>query len=285
MATSDLLNEQTALIEESNSILKMLADRTGQYVWKKHEYEKKNVSLKFTYASSTTIKVTSSDVDLTAVDASFFVGFSGTWYNGGSSFSIQEGNIFNYGTGTFTYTYDPTTQIIALSGVLSSSSFSYSVNKTEKEILSFLTFVTADDENSYPNGGLYTDGYYYIKFDPITLIAENIKEGVDIWGVIGTMSEGVKGVAYGEITLSSNSNTITAQHNLGVKPTIYGAQIKTLVSTGTVFIDREYVFRRRSGNMEVVGAYSPTLSANSMTIGGGNAFPAGSTVVWYAIAI
>ncbi len=35
MATSDLLNEQTALIEESNSLLKMLADRTGQYVWKK----------------------------------------------------------------------------------------------------------------------------------------------------------------------------------------------------------------------------------------------------------
>lgn len=49
------------------------------------------------------------------------------------------------------------------------------------------------------------------------LIPENIREGVDIWGVIGTMSEGVSGIDIGEITLTANG-AVTINHNLKKTP-------------------------------------------------------------------
>lgn len=60
------------------------------------------------------------------------------------------------------------------------------------------------------------------------LIPENIREGIDILGVIGTMSEGVSGIDWGTASVSYGSNTsqIPVYHNLGVTPS-YVALIPT----------------------------------------------------------
>lgn len=83
----------------------------------------------------------------------------------------------------------------------------------------FIDFVVSDSESAYPDGAIHTDGYWYEKFDSSVLIPENIREGIDIWGVVGTLVEGVAGIDFGEVTISSNSVTsITVAHNLGVVP-------------------------------------------------------------------
>lgn len=66
-----------------------------------------------------------------------------------------------------------------------------------------LGYVVADDENSYPNGG-ELDGYYYeLLSNPVDLakeldlIPQNIREGVNIFDVIGAMKAGTEyGVFY-----------------------------------------------------------------------------------------
>ena len=97
----------------------------------------------------------------------------------------------------------------------------------------FVAFVTADDEGSYPNKGTQ-DGFYYVKFDPLTAIAENIREGVDIWGVIGAMSAGVSGIDYGTVTLTEYTNDITIEHSLGTTPSWVGITRTSLPSFGMV---------------------------------------------------
>lgn len=49
--------------------------------------------------------------------------------------------------------------------------------------------------------------------------AENIKNGVEIWGVTGTMPEGVTGISYGQFTVT-NQSSVTVNHGLGVKPKV-----------------------------------------------------------------
>lgn len=49
--------------------------------------------------------------------------------------------------------------------------------------------------------------------------AENIKNGVEIWGITGTMPEGVTGISYGQFTVS-NKQQVTVNHGLGVKPKV-----------------------------------------------------------------
>lgn len=50
------------------------------------------------------------------------------------------------------------------------------------------------------------------------LIPENIAEGVSIFGVLGTHIGGVTGIDFGEVTISSEQETVTINHNLGVIP-------------------------------------------------------------------
>lgn len=57
--------------------------------------------------------------------------------------------------------------------------------------------------------------------DPLSdtdLIPENIREGVDVWGVVGTMVEGKAGIDFGEVTLASAATSVTVSHNLDVVP-------------------------------------------------------------------
>ena len=50
------------------------------------------------------------------------------------------------------------------------------------------------------------------------LVANNIRSGVDIFGVIGTMPEGVTGIDYGTVVPAYAESTITVNHSLGKTP-------------------------------------------------------------------
>lgn len=130
----------------------------------------------------------------------------------------------------------------------------------------FVAFVTADDEGSYPNKGTQ-DGYYYVKFDPLTAIAENIREGVSIFDIIGTMSEGVSGIDFGEVTPSSATQSLTINHSLSAVPkfaVITSSNILNLVSG----LKTNRVAHLSSDNVElrVSGANSSISTSSSLEV-------------------
>ena len=47
---------------------------------------------------------------------------------------------------------------------------------------------------------------------------ENIAEGVNIFGILGTLAKGVSGIDYGKVTLTGAPTSVTVDHNLGVIP-------------------------------------------------------------------
>ena len=59
----------------------------------------------------------------------------------------------------------------------------------------FIDFVVSDSETAYPDGAVHTDGYWYER-----------------------VVEGVAGIDFGEVTLSSSSDIVTFEHSLGVIP-------------------------------------------------------------------
>lgn len=66
------------------------------------------------------------------------------------------------------------------------------------------------------------------------LIPENIAEGVNIFGVLGTHVGGVTGIDFGEVTLSAETYEVTVNHNLGVIPNFVALIPKELaLSSGT----------------------------------------------------
>lgn len=58
------------------------------------------------------------------------------------------------------------------------------------------------------------------------LKASNIKKGIDIFGVIGTMEQGKVGIDFGTVVPTSDTTSITVKHNLGKIP-------RKIVITGT----------------------------------------------------
>lgn len=63
------------------------------------------------------------------------------------------------------------------------------------------------------------------------LKASNIKKGIDIFGVIGTMEQGKVGIDFGTVTPSSDEYSITVKHTLGKVPSkivIAGMTTKSL---------------------------------------------------------
>lgn len=68
------------------------------------------------------------------------------------------------------------------------------------------------------NASKYTTGDVTVKGDP-DLIPENIKKGVDIFGVVGAAEEGVT-IEKGSFIPTENSREVTIQHGLGVEPAV-----------------------------------------------------------------
>lgn len=95
--------------------------------------------------------------------------------------------------------------IFGVYGTFDNSNGTYVWKKLTAQGGDFLDFVVSDQSAAYPDGGTQ-DGYWYEK-----------------------VVEGVSGIDYGFITLSSNQSSITVDHNLGVVPTH-----TAIFATGTI---------------------------------------------------
>lgn len=132
----------------------------------------------------------------------------------------------------------------------------------------FADFVVSDSEIAYPDGAVHTDGYWYEKFDNSTLIPGNIREGIDIWGVVGTLVEGVTGIDFGEATLASASETVTVNHALGVAPSFVALIPKILESASSAtLINVNGGTIRKSSSSWYVTAVTNTLTDTSIVFG------------------
>lgn len=110
--------------------------------------------------------------------------------------------------------------IAALPNLADAQQGAYVWKKLTAEGGDFVDFVVNDTETAYPDSGIQ-DGDWYEKFNPVTLIANNIRKDVDIWGIVGTLVEGKAGIDFGTVTLSSSQSRVTVTHNLGKKPSFF----------------------------------------------------------------
>ena len=188
MAIKELLEQNTDVVELATSLLAELNDREGQYVWKKYEYY--GFTAEVTSYNPCIMVIHSECGDLSKVDESFFVDWTFV-RSSGAKIILHEGGqgetvTTTGGTGdAFTWSYDPSTQTITTTKTYTSDG-----EMTVIPTSAPFDYVVADSKDTYPNIGVQ-DGCWYELFDPTTLIAENIREGVDIWGVIGAVTEGI----------------------------------------------------------------------------------------------
>lgn len=138
----------------------------GGYVWKKYPIIE---IVQSTTGKNVQFSIDSNSIDLTQVDASFFVGMvikladiegianfnfisedTYTWTNSDGSTVVDEA-----------WSYDPTTKTI----ITSRSVSRIAVWAITNPPFASVDYVVSDDETAYPNGAIHTDGYYYEIFD------------------------------------------------------------------------------------------------------------------------
>lgn len=111
---------------------------------------------------------------------------------------------------------------------------------------------------------------------PETLVAENIAEGIDIAGIIGTFAGGGGGnvVSAFKYVKPTDGQSFTVEHGLGVKPDIaiaYAGSSKNLNATGVYllafgcsktftdaggrFASNSAIFSNASGDLSFMGGY------------------------------
>lgn len=200
MATlKEIFEGNTADILEATELLKVLGDREGQFVWKKYKITKKTVTdpvLKL--VGTNPIKASVEGADLTQVDESFFdmFGYNGTYDT--FYFHYDNGVLYFYASGTnHVVTYNPSTTELSMptfnGGFNANERWTYTGDKVVS-VSEFVSFVTADIEDAYPNGG-ELDGYWY----------ELLKEGAS-------------GIDFGTFSVTTWSTDVTVAHRLGVIP-------------------------------------------------------------------
>ena len=150
----------------------------------------------------------------------------------------------------------------------------------------FVDFVVNDTETAYPDGGMQ-DGYWYEKFNPVTLIANNIRKDVDIWGIIGTLVEGKAGIDFGTVTLASSGN-LEFSHNLGKVPShviavatkFYGGSFGASYDSNGVGVQRTATMGSSSFSVSI------KKSKRAVTVENYWEWPmeSGLTYYWFAIA-
>lgn len=273
MAVKDIINSNTAGIVEATELLSGLSDRNGEFVWKKYSVTETTVSNPTVHLKQNglNVDVTSISVDVSTVDDKFFDGFHltvGTQY----CFKYENEQLqYSNGTSWYPCSYDSAKHQI----VFTSSGLDFNhdaIYDGTKTILakdeSTIEFVTSDDENSYPNSGIQ-DGVYYVKLDPSIVIAENIREGINIFDIIGTMGEGVNLSALrftkaeaGVFTPSARNTQVTIQHGLGVAPkfayiglrgSTYGVHVTNYLWCDTMYPSQLYHYCSAAGSTVLSG--------------------------------
>lgn len=272
--------------------IKNNAKKEGLYVWKKYANADERDDITAVQQNSGSnpinIKLSSPSIDLSTKDASYFVGMifddsSGVLEIKSSTsvtYTLNDGTVSN-----ITFTWNANTQIISLN-----ASWSQVHTFTTRHKKLFSGYVVSDNVSAYPDGA-EQGGCWYELFDPTTLIAANIREGVDIWGVIGTVVEGVSGIDYGTFKFTSSyKSNITVSHNLGVTPThiiaittqftVVGNSCCNVIYKGGV--NGAIVY---SGGWQMYTAGKTTANSNYITFYLSNSyFEPNATYYWIAIA-
>lgn len=127
--------------------------------------------------------------------------------------------------------------------------------------------------------------------DPLSdtdLIPENIREGIDIWGVVGTLVEGVAGIDFGEVTLASTAESVTVSHNLGVVPFWVALIPKSLATThnrSVLNINGKTAYTTfTSSSVLQVESVANTLSAEEITFATHSEPFMATDYYWFAMA-
>lgn len=138
---------------------------SGSKVWKKTEVISEGGLISVTQLTSavkpTQLQLSSNDIDLSKVDNSFFIGLTGQYATTPHTYIFEESNVFNVTSAstTFTYNYDPSTQILSLLDWSAKAVYDW----TDIEfgaIYGKSNFVVNEDSSMYQNGEI-VDGYYY----------------------------------------------------------------------------------------------------------------------------
>ena len=189
----------------------------------------------------------------------------------------------------------------------------------------FVDYVVSDTETAYPDDG-EQGGFTYRKIqttetNEITpgttdqtidalslllntltvkgdadLVAKNIRSGVDIFGVIGTMVQGKTGIDYGTVTLNGSQNKVTVSHNLGKSPSFIAIIPDGFSSVSYSDVNNSYgiigsqalmvdIGYATSGTVFELEGASNTVTSSSITFWA----PSGSnfisdTYYWFAVA-
>ena len=257
--------------------IKNNAKKEGLYVWKKYEIVPPVIVTNPTFSGdvasakiNATMGITGTNFDLSLLGTelndtvkTFFEGFSvsGSY----PKFTITNNTLYYNPSASISReiaAFDGTVLTISLpltSSYTGTFEFTYVGEKTLNETsYNFLDYIVSDSSTDYPDGGVQ-DGYYY----------EKVKEAY-------------KGIDCGVITLTSASQEITVEHNLGVAPTKCGLiDANTWATNGYstwVASSGGYVYR---GNVNVTDRCTKTnttvtfLSANSDC-----PFKKGDTFLW-----
>ncbi len=302
---------------------------TGQYVWKKYsqimEIYTNPIFSFVTPRADAVWGITSASFDVHKVDESFFDGFTfDQTYNSQTTVQqlvYRDGAL--YGTGGIfgsnypRIEYDPETASFTSAHSLSASVRTLSngrfVGQKEYAKKEFVGYVTADDENSYPDGGEQDDYWYELLKTGVPYAGDNPltigESGVTIPAntlieaalqIVNGVEAGVSGIDYGTITYSSSySGTIKINHNLKVEPTkvllmrVGGSGGTPSSGFGAFAATESQIYFRESygGGYDILNAWpeSPTLTTTSITINQSSALSGSptwmqGTYVWAAIA-
>ena len=208
----DLTGTAAEQILAVENLLKMVSRKVadhkgeGKYVWKKYN-DSQTYSYNLISVSGDTHKLQITNpvgFEPSKVDLTFFTGSTGMIISaGGATYecSIPTDGTFHISpiagsgsAGDCPITYNPSTgQFDFGSWVVNTWSISNGFSFVG--IGEFISYVTANEEDAYPDGGTL-DGYYY----------KRVVEGVPV-----TVEEGV-------VTLTSTSTAVTVQHSLGNVP-------------------------------------------------------------------
>lgn len=153
------------------------------------------------------------------------------------------------------------------------------------------TTITPGTGNQIIPKGTYLRGDLTVTGDS-DLIPENIRKGIDIFGVIGAMSEGVSGIDYGMVTVTNSPTEITVSHSLNKVPTFacllpfdgnLGRSLSTIaVTLGT---DEDYGVYNKGlfHNGRNASHYCTNNTAKFQTVSSSYKF-ANTTYLWVVVA-
>lgn len=257
-------------------------------------FTKKSVTLHLTYTGTKTIKVSSSDIDVTKINSAYFAGME-SWYVSEEypiRFLSDTQIAIGQAGAVSTYTYSPSSATINLSSAISSENIVY--GDMSKKVEGSFSYVVADNENSYTDDDVYKKLNSYAGANPLTIgeagatipantlletalrILNGVEPGADFSKI------GFSKATCGTVSLSSESKTITINHGLNASPkvcvvipatTTNSNNRRTMAYYDNIQLKKGFIAGYRDGSTSTSEtAYLATMTVNtsSITFNGGN---------------